>query len=95
MPDAGFGYTAPHGASVLRQALSDYLARVRASSPIRPRMVERLGAGAHPAACAEGGRRERIAIEDPCLVEVCDAVERVGWSACPWRSTTTASESRA
>jgi GntR family transcriptional regulator/MocR family aminotransferase len=29
MPVASFGYTEPHGAMVLRRALSDYLARVR------------------------------------------------------------------
>ena len=29
MPDAALGYTDPHGAFVLRQALADYLSRVR------------------------------------------------------------------
>lgn len=86
MPDAEFGYTAPHGASVLRQALSDYLARVRGvvSDPSRVMVTSGWAQGRILLLRAlKAGGAKRIAIEDPCLVEVCDAVERVGLARVP------------
>lgn len=81
MPDAALGYTDPHGAPDLRQALGDYLARVRGVAADASRVVVTSGWAQGRtlllrALKASGARR--IAVEDPCFVDAWDSVKRLG-----------------
>lgn len=86
MPDAALGYTDPHGALVLRQALRDYLARVRGVDTDASRVVVTSGWAQGRllllrALQANGAKR--IAIEDPCFVDAWESVERLGLELVP------------
>jgi GntR family transcriptional regulator / MocR family aminotransferase len=73
MREADFGYTDPHGTEVLRQALRDYLGRVRGVVTDAERVVITSGYGQGRSlvmrALAALGRK-RVAVEDPCHDEV-------------------------
>jgi len=81
MPDAALGYVDPHGALVLRQALGDYLARVRGVDVDPSRVIITSGWAQGRTlllrALQSMGAR-RIAIEDPCFVDAWRAIERLG-----------------
>jgi GntR family transcriptional regulator/MocR family aminotransferase len=86
MPDAALGYTDPHGAVALRQALNDYLARVRGvvSDPTRVVVTSGWAQGRTlllRALKASGAKR--VAIEDPCFVDAWEAVKRIGLELIP------------
>ena len=86
MPDAALGYTDPHGSDVLRQALSDYLARVRGviSDPSRLVITSGWAQGRHlmlRALKASGAKR--VAVEDPCFVDAWESVPRLGLELVP------------
>lgn len=86
MPDAALGYTEPHGALVLRQALIDYLARVRGVVGDASRVVITSGWAQGRtlllrALKASGAKR--VAIEDPCFVDAWEAVRRIGLELVP------------
>ncbi len=86
MPDAALGYTEPHGSDVLRQALSDYLARVRGvvSDPSNVIITSGWAQGRHlmlRALKASGARR--VAVEDPCFVDAWESVPRLGLELVP------------
>jgi len=86
MPDAALGYTDPHGSLVLRQALADYLSRVRGVDACHSRVVVTSGWAQGRtlllrALKASGAKR--IAVEDPCFVEAWQAVEHLGLELVP------------
>jgi GntR family transcriptional regulator/MocR family aminotransferase len=86
MPDAALGYTDPHGARVLRQALSDYLSRVRGVQADASRVVVTSGWAQGRvlllrALKARGARR--IGVEDPCFVDAWESVQRLGLELVP------------
>jgi GntR family transcriptional regulator/MocR family aminotransferase len=86
MPDAALGYTDPHGALLLRQELSAYLARVRGveTDPSRVLVTSGWAQGRTlllRALKASGARR--IAVEDPCFVDAWESVQRLGLELVP------------
>lgn len=86
MPVSSFGYTEPHGALVLRQALSDYLARVRGvvSDPSRVLITSGWAQGRTLLLRALKARgAQRVAIEDPCFVDARAAVRTLGLTLVP------------
>lgn len=86
LPIASLGYTEPHGALVLRQALSDYLARVRGviSDPSRVLITSGWAQGRTLLLRALKARgAQRVAIEDPCFVDARAAVRTLGLTLVP------------
>jgi len=86
MPNAALGYTDPHGALELRQAMSDYLARVRGVVSDSSRVLITSGWAQGRtlllrALKASGAKR--VAIEDPCFVDVWQGVKRLGLELVP------------
>ncbi len=86
MEDADLGYTDPHGAEVLRQALSDYLGRVRGVVTDPSRVLVTSGfAQARALVCralaAQGARR--IAVEDPSHTDLWESVVPAGLTMVP------------
>lgn len=86
MPDAALGYTDPHGSDVLRQALSDYLARVRGvvSDPSCIVITSGWAQGRHLVLRAlKASGAKRVAVEDPCFVDAWETVPRLGLELVP------------
>jgi GntR family transcriptional regulator/MocR family aminotransferase len=86
MPDAALGYTDPHGAFVLRRALSDYLARVRGvvseASTVLVTSGWAQGRTLLLRALKASGTK-RVAVEDPCFVDAWESVRRLGLELVP------------
>lgn len=86
MPDADLGYTDRLGSAVLRQALSDYLGRVRGVVSDPSRVI--VTSGYHQgrmlvcrALAALGVKR--VGVEEPCHTEVWESVSRAGLELVP------------
>jgi GntR family transcriptional regulator/MocR family aminotransferase len=86
MTDAELGYGDPRGADVLREALAEYLGRVRGvvAEPERVVITYGYAQGLYLVcrALAEAGAR-RIGMEDPCNIDDREIVESAGLEAVP------------
>jgi GntR family transcriptional regulator/MocR family aminotransferase len=86
MRDADLGYSDPHGSEVLRQALTDYLGRVRGvvTDPARVLITSGFAQGRTlvcRALAALGATR--VAVEDPSHAELWEAVVPAGLTMVP------------
>lgn len=86
-PDASLGYPDPRGAAVLRQAVADYLRRVRAVAAHPERVVITAGftqaVALLTAALADSGTGPVVALEDPGLPRRDATVAAAGGRAIP------------